>query len=318
MSSQVAKLSRKLCLADNDSEMDDPEPSLSPPPKKRYRSTTVEDSDYDEHEYSQPSPSKPRSGGSKGAKRKRAVSSEDDDFELESDRKPTRPKLKSRISVSNTKGKGKATKGDPDIIVAKNERKPLSPDKESQGDDMDIDIVPTAGTPGSPSSEPPKKKYPTIKKPKIEGSSTAKLPPKPAAGSVPKAPTANAGASKKSDATATTLNPSGTGDFDLRDNKTWLSLIGKGGTSSTGPKVGIEKRVSTQEHKKKLESMKTEAKAKRTEEVKNTFDLQGQAQLIAAFEKRMSTQHSTGIHYGPQLLGAAFKIRPLQSRNERP
>lgn len=243
------------------------------------------------------------------------VSDEDDDFRVDVEERPSATRGKSRIK--DFKGKGRS-KGDPEKITAKNEGKPPSPapaaeKKQPQVEDMDVDIIAAPPTPGLPPPDPPKKKLPTIKKKSKpdQGSATASPAPisKPKAA---KAPPTNGAPSKKPTAPAVIQNPSGTTDFDLRDSSTWQTLIGKGPTNA-GPKVGIEKRVSTEERRKQLDRMRDEARAQRNEEFKHTFDLQAPSLRIIEFERQLTQHHIKS--YGPQVLGAAFKNRPIASRN---
>ncbi|KAF8582655.1 hypothetical protein K439DRAFT_1661699 [Ramaria rubella] len=206
--------------------------------------------------------------------------------------------------------------------------------REEEGAELDVGVditsvpahapSPVPPTPPASHVEPPRKKLPTIKKkPKTDTAPStvaSPAPPKaaiasatkltgsagtgaanakshaPAAGGPPKKPTTG-------HVQATIMNPSGTGDFDLRDSNTWQSLIGKG-TSISGPRVGIEKRVSAEERRKQLDKMRDEARARREEHYRHTFDLQAQSQKIATFEASVL----------PPILDARFDRRTRENR----
>ncbi|KAF8136354.1 hypothetical protein EV363DRAFT_1319385 [Boletus edulis] len=72
----------------------------------------------------------------------------------------------------------------------------------------------------------------------------------------------------------------GVRDIDLADSKA-------GGNT---PKSGLK---NTEERRKELDRMRDEARAKRAEEMKSTFDLQSQADKIARFERRLRAENST-------------------------
>ncbi|KIL00401.1 hypothetical protein PAXRUDRAFT_821684 [Paxillus rubicundulus Ve08.2h10] len=62
--------------------------------------------------------------------------------------------------------------------------------------------------------------------------------------------------------------------------------------------------------------MRDEARAKRAEEAKFTFDLQSQADNIARFEQRLRAENSTVLH--PNFLAAKFRDEwELEKRNKR-
>ncbi|KAF8514067.1 hypothetical protein JB92DRAFT_2920879 [Gautieria morchelliformis] len=215
-------------------------------------------------------------------------------------------------------------------IIGKKRARTDEADTKQPDLDVDVTSVPSAPTPPVPApipeTEPPKKKLPTIKKKSKTDSaasstfvSPAPAPPPKAAANPGKASSTGtakqepslAAIPKKPSAPvqATTMNPSGSGDFDLRDSNTWASLIGKG-TSNSGPRVGIEKRVSTEERRKQLDQMRDDARVRREDQYRHTFDLQAQSQKIAAFERKCAS-HKTRIP-GPNVLGAAFKTRPIR------
>lgn len=78
---------------------------------------------------------------------------------------------------------------------------------------------------------PQRKKLPTIKKktkpPGAVPPTLASTTPSAISSPSTKIPTALASATGKETTPVTTLNPSGSGDFDLRDSNTWQSLLGK-------------------------------------------------------------------------------------------
>lgn len=191
----------------------------------------------------------------------------DEEFVPEPEEKPTmggtKPKNKDMKGKKSGPGGG-ATIGK---IIAKNESMSASPsasnpsgidkkrgrkeDHDAKEDDMEVDVTsirpaPSASIPAPlPDVDPPRKKLPTIKK-KTKTESAAKSTSMSSPAPHPKTP-ANAagkstgpgtakprppvatGSSKKPAAPvqATSMNPSGSGDFDLRDMNTWASLIGK-------------------------------------------------------------------------------------------
>ncbi|KAG6333875.1 hypothetical protein ID866_5218 [Astraeus odoratus] len=105
---------------------------------------------------------------------------------------------------------------------------------------------------------------------------------------------------------------SGAQDFDLRDEKTYDALFKGGGSAS---RSGLSRREKEEERRKELNRMRDEARAKRTEEAKYTFDLQAQAEKIARFERRLRAENSSVLH--PNFLAAKFRDEWEMERRRR-
>ena len=275
--------------------------------------------------------------GKKSLKRKQRIVSDDDDDEEEfvpepeekSAMVPMKHKQKDPKSKVKPGSAGGATNGK---IIAKNESIITDPPalnaavigkkgvRKEEDDAMDVDVssVPPAPAalrlPPMAEADPPKKKLPTIKKKSkknVTANSTAvcspAAPPKASlnvakvndTGSARPPPPAAAGPLKRPTAPvqATTMNPSGTGDFDLRDTNIWQSLIGKvsawflaeaaysrmyrehrvpdlasalrRGSFIRVVPHGLTQfcyRISTEERRKQLDKMREEARARRDEQ----------------------------------------------------
>ncbi|KAF8507333.1 hypothetical protein BU17DRAFT_100594 [Hysterangium stoloniferum] len=318
---------RRITSDDEDSDVDlSPTPSSSTAKHsaKRPRTTTADlESDEDipsppaRSSKHNPLKSRGRIGGTKGVvKRNRRILSDDEDEEFVPAPEEKSATVVAKAKKKDVKGKSGANSGAGQII-AKNESKPSATQRALSGTvadgkkpsrkegeiEMDVDLeshVPQPPVPALPlvDAGPPKKKLPTIKKkPKVGTAANSSVAP-PGAGAVSRPEgsvlkpgtatgTTTATSLRSSAVPATTLNPSGTGDFDLRDSSTWQSLIGKG-TSSSGPRVGVEKRVSTEERRKQLDKLRDEARAQRVDQFRQTFDLQAQSLKINRFEVRSS------------------------------
>lgn len=96
---------------------------------------------------------------------------------------------------------------------------------------------------------------------------------------------------------------SGTQDFDLRQPNIYAELFKPGGASAPGS--SLTRREKEEERRKELNRMRDEARAKRAEEAKITFDLQAQAEKIARFERRLRGENSSALH--PNFLAAKFR-----------
>ncbi|KAF8447965.1 hypothetical protein L210DRAFT_3527577 [Boletus edulis BED1] len=102
----------------------------------------------------------------------------------------------------------------------------------------------------------------------------------------------------------------GVRDIDLADSKVYAELF-KGAGGNT-PKSGLK---NTEERRKELDRMRDEARAKRAEEMKSTFDLQSQADKIARFERRLRAENSTVLH--PNFLAAKMRDEWELERHHR-
>ncbi|GJJ12412.1 hypothetical protein Clacol_006654 [Clathrus columnatus] len=246
----------------------------------------------------------PSSSNKRPVKKRRVVS--DDDYEEDEDlveeknelkivKRDTKVKAKVSIIGKSVRNEGQRIAKVDEIINVQEEQEPKKSNSEIQTGTVDV---------------LQKKKLPTIKKKAkplgVLPSSSASVTPSTVPSPSSKPPVVPGSGTNKEVAPLTTLNPSGSGDFDLRDSNTWQSLLGKK-NSTSGPRVGIEKRVSTQERRKQLDKMREEARALRNEQLKTTFDLQAQSQKILRYEKSFSRQQIQA----PHILGAAFKDRPI-------
>ncbi|KAF8559575.1 hypothetical protein OG21DRAFT_1502819 [Imleria badia] len=256
---------------------------------------------------------------------------DDDDFDL--DTPPKRGAAKATASA--TKGKaGKAKSGqlkgakakgvkekekDREVVM-KDERKlavpPASTSRassaaaQSQPSDLfsNDDLVPSSAVDSLSQAIPKKRKLPTIKKTKTAtGTST------PTSATQKSAPPLVQELAKPSLPTSEQRKQALTGvrDVDLGDLKIYAELF-KGAGGNT-PKSGLK---NAEERRKELDRMRDEARARRAEEIKYTFDLQSQADKIAHFEQRLRAESSTVLH--PNFLAAKFRDEwELERRNRR-
>lgn len=172
------------------------------------------------------------------SKKRRVLS--DDDYEDDRDLSPP-PDEKSNSTKVKRDGKGKvkaSTSTSTIVKIAKNEKPPTS-----KTDDINIEgtvvtreeqekAEKNASEVSAVTADvPQKKKLPTIKKktkpPGAVPPTLASAPPSTIPSPSTKIPIALASATGKETTPVTTLNPSGSGDFDLRDSNTWQSLLGK-------------------------------------------------------------------------------------------
>lgn len=207
------------------------------------------------------------------AKKRRVVS--DDDYEQDKDLSPLLEDTNTAIKLKrDIKGKVKASTSASTSAVSrfvKNDKQQIPKvDETNAGTIMPSQEEPergdkiVSGVLTGFVDLPQKKKLPTIKKktkppgtiPSAAASTTPSANPSPPV----KISTVPLSGSGKDSIPITTLNPSGSGDFDLRDSNTWQSLLGKVGfsqklvkylflfikggqkTTNSGPRVGIEKR----------------------------------------------------------------------------
>jgi hypothetical protein len=158
-----------------------------------------------------------------------------------------------------------------------------------------------------------KRKLPTIKKTKATGtvgtatvSSTAPKPPPPPAQELAKPPLPTAEQRKQA--------LTGVRDLNLGDSKVYAELFK--GTGGSTPRSGLNRREKGDERRKELDKMRDEARARRAEEAKFSFDLQSQADKIARFEQRLRVANSTVLH--PNFLAAKFRDEwELEKRNRQ-
>ncbi|KAL0954770.1 hypothetical protein HGRIS_003720 [Hohenbuehelia grisea] len=261
---------------------------------------------------------------------------DEDDFIVEDTR--------SSKSKSNTKGgksaatssrrKGKVKEA-PQEIMMKDERKvpprrisaaaqdkpPVgikrSRLKEIKSDDVDVgqgsigssEDPPLSATEESSlpkeSAPPPlkKPKLPTIRKTKLAGSGGPSTPvsaSKPSQGAKPVVD------EKLATTSSVPRKPAafaGNADFDLRNPSVYSELFKTAG--GTTPRSGLNRREKEEERRKELDKMRDEARKKREDESKNTFDLQAQVDKIARFEEKLRSIRSGAMW--PNSLAAKWR-----------
>jgi len=158
---------------------------------------------------------------------------------------------------------------------------------------------------------PKKRKLPTIKKTKITAGGTGTSTPTT---TTQKPPPGVQELSKPSLPTSEQRKQALTGvrDIDLGDSKVYAELFK--GVGGIAPRSGLK---NAEERRKELDKMRDEARARRAEEGKFTFDLQCQADKIARFEQRLRAENSTVLH--PNFLAAKMRDEwELERRNRRP
>ncbi|KAF9246522.1 hypothetical protein BU15DRAFT_70603 [Melanogaster broomeanus] len=265
------------------------------------------------------------------------VDNSDDDFEVDSVPQRGASKVKARGTSKSKSGKGatgmlKGTKGkgsrekdkDKDKgILMKDERKLVS---DLFASDEAAAMSATTSAASVPDLTPSqsakdltdpsiakKRKLPTIKKTKTPGtintvtpSSTAPKQPPPPAQELAKPPLPTAEQRKQA--------LTGVRDLNLGDSKVYAELFK--GTGGSTPRSGLNRREKEEERRKELDKMRDEARARRAEEAKFTFDLQSQADKIARFEQRLRAVNSTVLH--PNFLAAKFRDEwELEKRNRQ-
>ncbi|KAF7976300.1 hypothetical protein HWV62_6997 [Athelia sp. TMB] len=258
---------------------------------------------------------------------------------------PRKPAKKAAPAAKSAKGRAAAKKEkEKETILVKDERKQVEPPattappklsrsqsssklakqrsksqtiEEPKDEDAPVDIFDEpvaaaspkqeASPPPAPAPAPvavPKKKLPTIRKnkPAASGSGT------PTAG--------KAGASNPTNPDTKPLGiavprPAATSDFDLRDKGAWASIFKQSGGST--PRSGLSRREKEEERRKELYKMRDEARAKRDEALRVTFDLQAQWDKISTFEDTLKQQRSSVLF--PNIFAAKF--RDEYERNKR-
>ncbi|KDQ60823.1 hypothetical protein JAAARDRAFT_55557 [Jaapia argillacea MUCL 33604] len=104
--------------------------------------------------------------------------------------------------------------------------------------------------------------------------------------------------------------PGGRVDFDLRDQSVYNELFKSAGGST--PRSGLNRKEKELERKKELNKMRDEARAKRLEEAKHSFDLQSAPDKISRFEDHLPRK-SSALY--PNLL--AGKLKEIWDRAEK-
>ncbi|KAI9566429.1 hypothetical protein HD554DRAFT_2115704 [Boletus coccyginus] len=263
----------------------------------------------------------------------------EDDFDL--DTPPRRGALKTKVGAAKgklgrpklgqlkgVKAKGHKDKDRDREIVMKDERRLAVPPAttsrassaaaQSQPSDMfsNDDLAPPSAVDSLPDAAkdplshtiPKKRKLPPIKKTKTTGAtgtptpSTTTQKPAPPVQELAK-PSLPTSEQRKQALT-------GVRDVDLADSRVYAELF-KGAGGNT-PKSGLK---NADERRKELDKMRDEARARRVEEAKCTFDLQSQADKIAHFEQRLRAENSTVLH--PNFLAAKFRDEWEQERRHR-
>ncbi|KAI0682443.1 hypothetical protein BC835DRAFT_1400182 [Cytidiella melzeri] len=97
--------------------------------------------------------------------------------------------------------------------------------------------------------------------------------------------------------------PANNADFDLRDASVYASLFAK--PSGSTPNAGLVRKEREEERRKELNKMRDEARAKRTQEMKESFDLQASHEKIQRFVEKLFGRRSAAMY--PNMLGGAFK-----------
>ncbi|KAH8106839.1 hypothetical protein BXZ70DRAFT_252926 [Cristinia sonorae] len=242
---------------------------------------------------------------------------DEDDFEVEHTmRRSASKKGKSGGAAKGVKGKAKSEEKE---IFVRDERKivppvPRSPSPSIQAtkrpladeDDQGAIDVPGNDKPDAEKSALPafkKRKLPTIKKNKPPGAGTN--------GSTgPSTPVTRPALEKTAETERLPLPvvrknavAAPNADFDLRDASVYASLFQKPGGIT--PNSGLNRKEKEEERRKELNKMRDEARAKRLQEAKNTFNLQATHDKISRFEERLHARKSMAIF--PNILGAAFK-----------
>ncbi|KAI0928919.1 hypothetical protein AcV7_008735 [Taiwanofungus camphoratus] len=167
---------------------------------------------------------------------------------------------------------------------------------------------------------PPKKlKLPTIKKNKLPAANSTT----PSTPSAPLKPT-HTTSEKELDTTTLPpitpgsiaarklMTPAGNADFDLRDKSVYAQLFSKPAGST--PNSGLNRKEREEERRKELNRLREEARAKRVEEAKHTFDLQAPQEKIQRFEEKLRARQS--IARFPNILGASFKAAYERARKD--
>ncbi|THH31138.1 hypothetical protein EUX98_g3049 [Antrodiella citrinella] len=287
--------------------------TLAPKPK---RTVVYSDDDEDEQEYvEEPTYSRGR----------KDEEEEEDDLMDFGPEPPKRSASKKGKSAAGTKGgKGKAAKSDEKEMLVRDDRKYVpgtrSPSPSSQGmstkrahtEEVDVEeeqpVVDssTAKVEADKEKEPlpgfKKRKLPTIKKNKPPGASNSLTGPStPAVRPSPQKPNEPERLPLPVLKKPASVAPNA--DFDLRDASVYASLFQKPG--GTTPNSGLNRKEKEEERRKELNRMRDDARAKRLQEAKNTFNLQASHDKISRFEEKLHARKSMAVY--PNILGATFK-----------
>ncbi|KZT70119.1 hypothetical protein DAEQUDRAFT_764869 [Daedalea quercina L-15889] len=259
-----------------------------------------------------------------------AMDPDDDEFEPE-------PAVSKRSA-----GKTKATKANPKLsrtkakveekeIVIRDERKllpsesPVPKDKPStsrlplkrapSSDEipggnsataaLDVPEDTAANTEEAEPPPPKKRKLPPIKKNKTSTVPSTPAVAKPAT-NAPKVDTPTPSKDPNGPVGVAARKPAasmGAADFDLRDANVYAQLFNK--PVKQQPDSGLNRRQREEERRRQLNNMRDEARAKRAEEAKQTFDLQAAHEKILRFEEKLRAHNSIALY--PNVLGAFWK-----------
>ncbi|OCH93372.1 hypothetical protein OBBRIDRAFT_824088 [Obba rivulosa] len=221
-----------------------------------------------------------------------------------------------KLSVASGSREGSAGSG----TVFKRSR---TQDDESITDSQTTDIVvdaddtsafePPAKAKESTPPPPKKRKLPPIKK--------NKLPTAGSSASTPGSVTAKlaAAAAGKGESTPINLPPATNArkqldanvEIDLRDSSVYQELFLKKAGGNT-PNSGLNRKEKAEERRKELNKLREDARAKRVEEARRSFDLQAANEKISRFEEKLRRRNSMARF--PNILGAVFKEAQERSR----
>ncbi|KAG9318481.1 hypothetical protein JVU11DRAFT_572 [Chiua virens] len=313
---------RSLSDADDSRFLPEDAPDPSPPSTKRKKSTVV----------SAPTKKKSKAVSSDGESdshfERDSVEDDlndsalplddpsDDDFEVDA---PKRDASKAKPGVTKGKSKPGQSRGakekekDRDILM-KDERKLTVPPTttsrassaaaQSQPSDLfsNEDLAPSSAVDAPPDALQSANDSLTRLDVSTPAAATQKPPPPP----VQELPKASLPASEQRKQALT-----GVRDIDLGNSKIYAELFKS--TGGNTPRSGLK---NAEERRRELDKMRDEARAKRAEEAKFTFDLQAQADKIAHFEQRLRAENSTVVH--PNFLAAKFRDEwEAERRNRR-
>ncbi|KAF9005648.1 hypothetical protein BDQ17DRAFT_1353530 [Cyathus striatus] len=233
----------------------------------------------------------------------------DDDFVV--DDEPAGKKGKSRAGRGGNKRKGKL---DGSAHKKAPGEKPRGADATSGTKRPRPSLKPKTAFPsaqakdGSPVPPIPKKrKLPTIKKNKSSASGGSGTPsslaastPKPSASGTPQQKSVLPDAGNKGGRAAAL---GGNTDLDLTDKSVYAELF-KGGSSQRNAST---RRTKEEERRRELDKMRDDARAKREEEAKQSFDLQAQYEKISKFEERLRQDKNPVLY--PNQLGIKLRVQ---------
>ncbi|KAI0082806.1 hypothetical protein K474DRAFT_1654983 [Panus rudis PR-1116 ss-1] len=244
---------------------------------------------------------------------------DDEDFEVDTSSKKknvtlvAKGRTKGIIATKTGKGRGAKEKAVDKEITFRDERK-LPPSSSTAADasiskrvrpeDALDSNTPSNEREPEPTPPPPKKrKLPTIKKNKPSTAAGA-------GGSSASTPSAKPSLPNKDSTTAVpiplvrkTTQAAATSDFDLRNKDVYAQLFTKPAGST--PNSGLNRKEKEEERRRELNKMREEARAKRAEEAKHSFDLQANYNKISRFEEKLHARKSLAVF--PNILGGAFK-----------